>query len=204
MSRVSQDNFVTSASCSDHTTQAIFPVSRQTWDEEYNGGQWSYLRRLSEMPRYALITGFLWHRQANRRVLDVGCGEGILLQYLRPYGYEQYVGIDVSKVAVRGLAPHLNDKTHCIVANAESWQPVTTFDAIVFNECLYYFASPISAFERYRSCLGENGILITSLFLSNRGVADLASQLMRKFRCLQSVKISNGQGIWITNLFVND
>ena len=36
-------------------------------------------------------------------ILDVGCGDGVLYQRLRCFGYGSYVGIDLSEVAIAKL-----------------------------------------------------------------------------------------------------
>lgn len=42
--------------------------------------------------------------------------------------------------------------------------PDRKYDAIVFNECLYYFDDPVETIRRYRSFLARDGVFVISLF----------------------------------------
>src|SRR5262245_51695956 len=58
------------------------PVSKERWDEEYASGRWDVMRRSDELARYSVLAGYLRRLHPRGRVLDVGCGEGILLEHL--------------------------------------------------------------------------------------------------------------------------
>src|SRR6266566_1558759 len=49
------------------------------WNAQYESGRWTYLGRLSELSRYSVLVGYMVHFKPGGAVLDVGCGEGILL-----------------------------------------------------------------------------------------------------------------------------
>ena len=73
----------------------------------------------------------------NGTILDVGCGEGTLSDYLNNDQREKYLGIDLSKEAVRLgklKRPGIKFKS----TNAENFVPRQKFDVIIFNEVLYY------------------------------------------------------------------
>ena len=57
-------------------------IDQATWDREYAAGEWSKLGKLDEMPRYALVSGYIRTIGATASVLDVGCGEGNLSHWL--------------------------------------------------------------------------------------------------------------------------
>jgi 2-polyprenyl-3-methyl-5-hydroxy-6-metoxy-1,4-benzoquinol methylase len=135
----------------------------------FRAGQWNYLASVAEAPRYALIAGYL-HRLATPpgsdpvRVLDAGCGEGILADHLDP-----------ARIALTGFDP-----SPTAIARAQArpgiWlvagvdpipvPPSARFHAIVFNEVLPALPDPIGTLARYRALLEPGGMFILSLFQS--------------------------------------
>ena len=75
-------------------------IDQATWDREYAAGEWSKLGKLDEMPRYALVSGYIRTIGAAASVLDVGCGEGNLSHWLFESGDRHYMGVDVSRIAI--------------------------------------------------------------------------------------------------------
>ena len=75
-------------------------MDQATWDKEYAAGEWSKLGNLDEMPRYALVAGYIRTFSPAANVLDVGCGEGNLSRWLFESGCRPYMGVDVSRIAI--------------------------------------------------------------------------------------------------------
>src|SRR2546423_12002448 len=111
------------------------------------------MRRLDELARYAVIAGYLRHLKPGGSVLDVGCGEGLLADHLRPFGYARYLGVDLSETAVRQAAGRVDERTAFTAADAESYVPAGRWDAIVLNESVYYFRDPLGTVRRYERLL---------------------------------------------------
>ena len=84
-------------------TAGDVPVHQDVWETQYAAGKWEYLRHPAELGRYALLEGYI-KKLGLTRILDIGCGEGILLEYLWPYAYDLYVGVDVSATALQRAA----------------------------------------------------------------------------------------------------
>ncbi len=138
-------------------------VSQDQWDLEYSSGRWTYLGAVSQLARYSIIIGYCHHFKPGGAILDVGCGQGVLQQKLAPLGYNRYLGVDCSAEAIRKAEARQDAKTHFVCADALSFAPEQTFDAIVFNECLYYFAQPLEVIRRYEPYLAPDGIFVISM-----------------------------------------
>lgn len=177
------------------------PLARDAWEEQYRRGGWEFLQRLDESPRYSLIAGYLALLSPGGSVLDVGCGEGLLCDRIRPHGYSRYTGIDLSSEAVARAASRRDERTTFDAADAREYRPPERFDAVVFNECLYYFDDPVAVFERYRrSVATPEGVLIVSLFRSPRTAAVLR-RLQAEQRLLEEARVTNRRGTWVVAVF---
>ncbi len=120
------------------------PTSKEVWEKQYSKGQWDYLYQLEELAHYSIILGYIRNLKTGGSILDIGCGKGILQERLALYGYSKYVGIDISDNAIRQASCKANDKTTFIASDATRYSPTEAFDAIVFNEVLYYFDDPLN------------------------------------------------------------
>ena len=74
---------------------------RERLDVQYARGSWDYLRSLDELARFSVLAGYCHYLKPNGRILEIGCGEGILQERLDPARYARYVGVDISEEAVR-------------------------------------------------------------------------------------------------------
>ena len=95
----------------------------------------------SRSPRF--VVRHLAVAPAAARILDVGCGEGPLLEPLRQLGVGRYLGIDVAETVIERAQKLADRNTRFLAADAESYTTDERFDAIVFNESLYYFEDPL-------------------------------------------------------------
>lgn len=132
------------------------------WDKEFALGKWNYLDEDSaERSRHAII-GMLCQQHAPKgRILDVGCGEGTLTDFLNPKQKKKYLGIDISKEAIKiGIRKrHLNFQLQA----AETFSTTQSFDVIVLNEMLYYVDDK-KVLEKFAYLLGKDSILIISVY----------------------------------------
>jgi 2-polyprenyl-3-methyl-5-hydroxy-6-metoxy-1,4-benzoquinol methylase len=139
-------------------------IDQATWDREYAAGEWSKLGKLDEMPRYALVSGYIRTIGATASVLDVGCGEGNLSHWLFESGNRRYMGVDVSRIAILEARARSSNDARFEVADAATFDPGEQFDIIVLNEVLYYMPEPEAVLERYASFLAPDGVLIISMY----------------------------------------
>jgi 2-polyprenyl-3-methyl-5-hydroxy-6-metoxy-1,4-benzoquinol methylase len=182
------------------TRRGDIPLSRDEWESEYREGRWSYLASADETPRYTRLVELLTRLVPGGAVLDVGCGEGLLRDRLRPHGYRRFVGVDLSEEAVRAARAQADDRDQFVVAPGETFTPDERFDAVVFNECLYYFDDPVAVVERYRPFVTENGVVLVSMFRARRSSA-IQRLLRAALPVLDETKVSTERGVWMVTAF---
>jgi SAM-dependent methyltransferase len=175
------------------------PVSKEVWEEQYGKGGWEFMRRLDELARYSVIAGYLAHLKPGGSVLDVGSGEGLLADHLRPFGYSRYLGVDLSEAAIRQAAGREDATTSFAAADAETYVPPQRWDSIVFNECVYYFNDPVGSVRRYERFLEKDGVLIVSTFRSRRADV-IVKRLLETCALLEETAISNRKGTWVVRV----
>lgn len=147
---------------------------KAAWDAAYAKGTWDQLTATLEVAHYATIAGYLhYFLHASDAVLDLGCGEGLLVEYMAPSFYQRYTGIDISDVALaKARARHASRATldfRCSPIERYSVPPDLKYGAIVFNEVLYYLHDPIGTVTRLSASLGPSGLVIVSMWGGTTG-----------------------------------
>jgi 2-polyprenyl-3-methyl-5-hydroxy-6-metoxy-1,4-benzoquinol methylase len=176
------------------------PVSKETWEAQYRQGGWEFMRNLDELARYSVIAGYLHALKPGGSVLDVGAGEGLLADHLRIFGYSRYLGIDLSEAAIEQAVGRRDERTFFRAADAEAFTPEGKWDAIVFNECVYYFKDPIGTVERYKRFLEDGGVMVVSMFRSRRSDM-IAKRLSDLGRLQEETTVANRKGAWVVQVF---
>lgn len=138
-------------------------IKHKEWNEQYSDGIWDYLCQPEEGARYSIILGYIRRYMPGGKVLDLGCGTGILWDYMERSEQSNYKGIDFSKEAIK----HAKRKSEVAfdVADICKYQPKEKYDAIIFNEVLYYLPNPLSVVKRYSKYLTPGGIVVVSMFV---------------------------------------
>jgi SAM-dependent methyltransferase len=136
------------------------------WDNEYRAGRWDSLLTADEQVRYQVLAGCVTGGapDSGKRVLDLGCGTGILRGYLPSGSVESYTGVDWSAAAVEQARDGGHDRSDFHAASVVDWEPDGSYDAIVFNEVLYYLPSPESVALRYSASLRPGGSMFVSMW----------------------------------------
>lgn len=176
------------------------PLSRRFWEEQYRDGVWSFLEEPGELARYGVVAAAVRRLRPRGVVLDVGCGEGLLADHLRPDGYRRYLGLDLSETAVAAASRRADPATRFAVADAEDWPLAGRFDAVVLNECLYYMHEPLALARRAFAALRPGGLLVVSMFRSGRTLG-LARLLARDLPLLEQVVVASRRGAWVVSLY---
>lgn len=176
------------------------PVPPDTWESQYRDGRWAYLKGVQQMTRYSVIAGYLQALKKEGCMLDVGCGEGILLERLGAANYTKFVGIDWSHAAIEQAQKRQHPRSVFVQADAQYFVPDEIFDAIIFNEVLYYFDEPLAVAKRYRAWLRPGGLFITSLFATSDRARAIGRRLKQAYDCIDEVEITGHGRCWIINV----
>jgi 2-polyprenyl-3-methyl-5-hydroxy-6-metoxy-1,4-benzoquinol methylase len=147
------------------------PVAREIWESEHASGAWDYLGGLDEAGHYLAIARLCQRHLDGGSLLDIGCGTGILLGYLRGHAgmnLTRYTGIDLAGEAVKRAAARFPQASFRQFDYGAATLP-GRHDGVVFNETLYCFADPLAIVDK---CIAENchagSLLIVSMY-SDRG-----------------------------------
>ncbi len=137
-----------------------------SWDRAYRQGEWDYLRGPGEQARYRVLAGCISVSQPDRAlaVLDLGCGTGILRRHLASERVERYMGLDWSLQAVEQARRESPAPADFACGSIDEWESNESYDAIVFNEVLYYLPRPTPSVERYVSRLRPGGASFISMW----------------------------------------
>lgn len=176
------------------------PQRRADWEEQYRGRGWEFMRRGDEQARYALVACALWRHRPGGTTLDLGCGEGLLRDWLRPLGGGRYVGVDLAAQAIDAAAARSLPGESWVVAAAEEYTPAESFDAVVFNESLYYLDDPVAGALRAAAWLAPGGILVVSMFDTPRAAA-ITRALDRRLALRTRWRLRQRRGGWTIGVY---
>ena len=181
------------------------PVSKDVWEEQYRSGKWDYMKEVGQLARYSVIVGYLEFFAKGGMILDVGSGEGILEEHLSAGRFGGCLGVDLSEEAIARAEARTVDRAaehiSFVCADVERYVPKGPYDAVVFNEILYYLDDPLASSARYVDCLAPDGVFIVSLY----GVSARANAIRRRldetYRVVDQVRTSNGPNAWVCSVY---
>jgi 2-polyprenyl-6-hydroxyphenyl methylase/3-demethylubiquinone-9 3-methyltransferase len=170
-----------------------YDVPATAWNDQYSTGRWEYLKDLSEVHRNSIIAGCCQRLATRPSVLDVGCGEGILQEMIAPW-YASYVGIDLSQEAINKAQSKSDARTTFLCTDATTFAPQSTYDIIIFNECLYYFPDPLQVARSLAKCVRpDGGHMIVSMYLTPTSLR-IWRMLESAFQQHEAVRLSHHSG----------
>jgi len=167
-----------------------YGLGESDWERSYQRGRWDFLNHPEQLAHYSVIIGYITYYRKNGAILDVGCGEGILLDRMCACSYSRYVGIDVSETAINKALKKKMEKCAFAKTSVQDFKSEEKFDAIVLNEVLYYFENPMQILEHCKTFLKDNGILIVSMYCSEE-TSELWKKIESVYAPLEETKISN-------------
>lgn len=170
-----------------------FKRTKDEWDCEYKVGKWEYLSSNDESSRYILIRNICKTYVEKGFLLDLGCGEGLILDYMTNKDYLFYCGVDISNVAINCAKKRKISKSKIIFFNTkiENFYTPIKFDVIIFNEILYYLKNPSRVLNRYLKFLKKDGIIIISIYQppKNHCGFDIVKRIDEELKAFPKAKI---------------
>lgn len=180
-------------------TRRLLGIDRERrWNTQYANGVWDGLHRLDEMAHHAVLAGYSTRLTPAGALLDVGCGDGLFHEHLNGR-YGSYVGIDFAE-PVRRASAKADARTRFIAVDMHEFTTDERFDAIVFNESLYYHRDPISCLRRYEEMLTDAGVFLVSMHRTPKSDA-IWEQCAAHYEAMDAVTITNANAVtWTTKV----
>lgn len=169
------------------------PRPVENWDAQWRDGEWDYLVSEDELPRYAVVAGYVRTMNSTSTLLDVGCGHGQLLALLGEGAIGAYHGIDVSSEAVRRAQESAPAFATFEVADLTQWVATERYDVVVMNEVLYYVADTVTEVRRYLERVRPGGVMIVSMF-RHGNTRLIWRRLAQNFPVLDACEVRNRLG----------
>jgi 2-polyprenyl-6-hydroxyphenyl methylase/3-demethylubiquinone-9 3-methyltransferase len=138
-------------------------LSPSDWDASYASGSLDFYGALREQGRYGVLVGFARAFPRKPRILDVGCGVGVLRARIPDEDVAGYVGIDPSQVAITQAQAQCFARSVFEVGERPS-ADAGLFDLIILNEMMCYVEDLDGLLENLKGHLAPGGWILTSMF----------------------------------------
>jgi 2-polyprenyl-3-methyl-5-hydroxy-6-metoxy-1,4-benzoquinol methylase len=176
--------------------------SPERLDLKYKTGFWDSLRDIKELAHYSVVAGYFQFLKKGGTVLDIGCGEGLLQERIGTTSYTEYIGFDLSAEAILMAKSKEEAKTSFVVADMKTYKPSMQFDAIIFNEVIYY-TNALNTLDQYSGFLKPDGIFILSNFDSQNSKIPW-NDITPIFQNFDQTEVINKNGTkWIVKVLLN-
>jgi SAM-dependent methyltransferase len=163
-------------------------IKTRLWDGEFSRGRWDFLDRTPGDCIYPHV-----ERYANNgRILDLGCGSGSTPNELDATAYRDYIGVDISEVALekarrRSEESGRTGRHRYVRSDILGYLPAQRCDVIVFRDSIYYVPwSQIPAMlHRYSSFLTDHGVFIVRMANGAEAYKPIADTIARDFDVIE-------------------
>jgi 2-polyprenyl-3-methyl-5-hydroxy-6-metoxy-1,4-benzoquinol methylase len=170
------------------------PLPREVLDGEYRGGAWAHFDSPAELPRQVLVAGLAGSLHPRPRVLDVGCGSGLMAELLQPHRPASYLGIDLAEEGLNRARARALPGAEFRAANFEEWRPESgAYDVVILSECVGYAHDPGALVRRLLPGLAAGGHVIVSYYRSGHWPA-LWRRLEAAGAVVSATTLSNSKG----------
>ncbi len=104
-----------------------------SWDDQFKLGRWDHIR--VKDPNLVERVVKLVDRG---KLVELGCGEAVILSALPGGAFSEYVGVDISRVAIERARERALAGCRFEVCDLEHWQGESGAALVMIEECLYY------------------------------------------------------------------
>lgn len=121
--------------------------------------------RITDIKRLNFITDSLKKNIPDGgRVLDVGCGNGVISRHLGQFGYE-VLGIDISEktIAVANQRNTYSNVRFAAISAEELTAQGETYDAVICSEVLEHLDQPHLLLHTIHASLKDDGLLVVTV-----------------------------------------
>jgi SAM-dependent methyltransferase len=169
------------------------------WDREFQAGSWRYLDSTAHDHIYSFLHRYL----KGGCILDLGCGAGNTGNELHENSYNQYTGVDVSRVAtelaaLRSAHNGRGSINHYICSDIADFTPARKYNIILFRESLFYI--PLhrigSVLLSYKPYLADDGVFIVRM-CDRRKYSSIVRLIESRFAILEKSPSSDPEIILV-------
>jgi SAM-dependent methyltransferase len=158
-------------------------IKKRLWDRDFSVGKWDFIDNTAGDCVYAHLEEYA----QGGDVLDLGCGPGNTANELVFDAYRNYIGVDISEVALEKARKRTQengraDKNSFVRSDFLGYAPAQEFDVILFRESLYHvpYGQVPSILEKYSDHLKKNGVFIVRLYAGDMQTDKIKCRVKRK------------------------
>lgn len=175
-------------------------VRSYLWNAEFSGGRWDCLDITTGDCVYPYIEKYACHGS----ILDLGCGSGSTANELTLTSYEEYIGVDISTVALEKARKRTDEacrarKNSYFQSDISSFVPIKQFDVILFRDSIYYVPRNRikTMLERYSTCLKETGVFIVRMWDGNHKFKPIMDAIDSNFEIVEKCLFNHPNAVII-------
>jgi SAM-dependent methyltransferase len=164
------------------------PIKSRLWDREFSRGRWDFLEETPDDCVYRYIEKYA----RKGRILDLGCGSGSTGNELDASQYQEYVGVDVSGVAIERARRRTEEnlrapKNRYVQSDIVSYVPAQDFDVILFRDSIYYVsrAHIAAMLHRFSRHLSPGGVFIVRMSNGTEEYRPIADTIEHSFSVVE-------------------
>ncbi|MGB9068769.1 MAG: class I SAM-dependent methyltransferase [Candidatus Acidiferrales bacterium] len=158
-------------------------VKKRLWDRDFSVGKWDFIDNTVGDCVYAHLEK---HAQGGD-ILDLGCGPGNTANELAFDAYRNYIGVDISEVALEKARKRTQengraDKNSFVRSDFLGYAPEQEFDTILFRESLYHvpYGQVLAVLQKYSKHLKKTGVFIVRLYAGDIQKGKIKYRVKRK------------------------
>jgi SAM-dependent methyltransferase len=158
-------------------------VKRRLWDRDFSVGKWDFIDNTVGDCVYP-------HLERHARggdILDLGCGPGNTANELAIGAYREYIGVDISAVALEKARKRTQEsgraeKNSFSRSDFLGYAPTQDFDVVLFRESLYHvpYGQVLAILQKYSKHLKKSGVFIVRLYAGDIQRGKIKYRVKRK------------------------